>query len=408
MAQREGSVYLYLFIAASVLFLGMTVLFFLGNAEQEKLLDARVKQDAKVKDLEDAVKVADAEIRNLRKAIGGDNMTDALDIESFKTTELKNKAESAVNAVRKELGEPAVEYSSLAQPYNDLMSLLPKLMQAREEAFKSRDSANDAQVKLKAATDEQLAALRTEDAKSKQEIHDLEAKVADLTNQFQTEKSKWVADMDKLKDDHTEQLITLNRTVNFKDNTIGNLNSRIDRLQEETRKQKEFEDVEPDGRIVSLVGATGKGYIDVGRTKHLRNGIVFRVFQYVKGGKKEPKGRVEITKVDENMSEFRILEMEDELNPIVGGDYITSPFYDPKVQPVFVFAGTELETRETTKETLVAKMKTYGATIVDKVDPKVDFLVATKNYESTPEYKAARELGVAVLRERDLLEFIGR
>ena len=77
MAQREGSVYLYLFIAASVLFLGMTVLFFLGNAEQEKLLDARGKQDAEIKNLQDAVKVADAEIRNLRKAIGGENVVDA-------------------------------------------------------------------------------------------------------------------------------------------------------------------------------------------------------------------------------------------------------------------------------------------------------------------------------------------
>jgi NAD-dependent DNA ligase len=53
-------------------------------------------------------------------------------------------------------------------------------------------------------------------------------------------------------------------------------------------------------------------------------------------------------------------------------------------------------------------MKSYGAQIRDKVDINTEFLVATKNFENTPEYKAARELGVTVIRERDLLEFIGQ
>ena len=105
---------------------------------------------------------------------------------------------------------------------------------------------------------------------------------------------------------------------------------------------------------------------------------------------------------------MRIVEEPDNLNPIVKGDLVASPFYDPKAQPVFVFAGSELESKEVTRDYVVQKMKAYGAQIRDKVDINTDFLVAMKNFEGTPEYKTARELSVPVIRERDLLEFIGR
>ena len=68
----------------------------------------------------------------------------------------------------------------------------------------------------------------------------------------------------------------------------------------------------------------------------------------------------------------------------------------------------ELESRDVTRQYVEEKMRTYGAQIRDKVDINTDFLVAMKNFEGTPEYKTARELGVTVIRERDLLEFIGR
>jgi NAD-dependent DNA ligase len=141
---------------------------------------------------------------------------------------------------------------------------------------------------------------------------------------------------------------------------------------------------------------------------HLSNGLMFRVFQTVKGGKKVYKGRAEVVKVDETNSEVRIVEEVDPLNPIVQGDMVSSPFYDPKANPVFVFAGSELDSKEVTREYVVQKMKNYGAQIRNKVDVNTDFLVALKNFENTPEYKSAREFGVTILREKDLLTFLGQ
>ncbi len=108
------------------------------------------------------------------------------------------------------------------------------------------------------------------------------------------------------------------------------------------------------------------------------------------------------------MSEVRIIDEVDSLNPIAPGDFVASPLYDPESDLIFVFAGTELESGRITRDNLVMKMESYGAKIGDKVDLSTDYLVAMKNYESSPEYRTARELGVTVIRERDLLEFIGR
>ena len=68
----------------------------------------------------------------------------------------------------------------------------------------------------------------------------------------------------------------------------------------------------------------------------------------------------------------------------------------------------ELESPEFTRDYVLTKLKNYGVQVRDKVDLDTDFLVALKNYESTPEYKAAKEFRVTVLRERDLLAYIGQ
>jgi hypothetical protein len=409
MAHREGSVYLYLFIAASVLFVGMAVLFFLGNAEKQEITADLNRTKSSLTEREKNVKDLTDKIRELHVVIGGTGAGEnPLAAQTYIDEELKKKAETAINEATKDLGEAARTYGYLTQPYADLSSLLLKYRQARDEAFAKSASAKDGEEKARQASEETIAKLREENKTALDKITELEQKYEDLDNKAKTEKQDLVKQIDQIKDGATSKEVNLNRTINWNLNTIGNLNARIDRLQREVNKEKTIEDIEPDGRLVSLLSSAGRAWIDLGRVNHLRKGLVFRVFQYGKGGKKHYKGRVEVQSVDEKMSEVRIVDEVDELDPIVGGDYVSSPFYDPKAEPVFVLAGTEFESREVTREGVIAKMQSYGAKIQDKVDLSADFLVAIKNYENTPEYKSARDLGVTIIRERDLLEFIGR
>jgi hypothetical protein len=406
MAQREGSIYLYLFIAASVLFLGMTVLFFVTNAEKDDVIAQRDGQKSRLSQQENELKKLAEDVRAWKELVAGPNAADAQP-SFYLEEELRKKAAPAINEAMTDLGQAPRSYDTLVAPYADLQGLLLKYRQARDEAFQKRDAAGKAETDTKKQADDAIASLREEHKKALEQVADIQARFEDLDNKFKTEKAEWVKELERAKDDCSDKLIALGRQNNFKDNTIANLLSRIERLEEEVNKEKTIEDVEPDGKIVSVLSSSGKGWINLGRVNHLRKGIVFRVFQYIKGGKKGYKGTVEVQRVDENMSEVRVLQ-EDDLNPIVGGDFISSPFYDPKAEPVFVFAGTELESKDVTKDYIVAKMKAYGAKVDDKVNLDTDFIVAVKNYESTPEYKAARELSVTIIRERDLLEYIGR
>jgi NAD-dependent DNA ligase len=48
----------------------------------------------------------------------------------------------------------------------------------------------------------------------------------------------------------------------------------------------------------------------------------------------------------------------------------------------------------------------FGGTISDSVALDTDFVVALKGYEDSAVYDLARDLGVTILREKELLEFI--
>ena len=88
-------------------------------------------------------------------------------------------------------------------------------------------------------------------------------------------------------------------------------------------------------------------------------------------------------------------------------DRITSPFYAEDEKPVFVFAGVKLASQEMTQDFVRSKLAGYGVEIRTNVDIHTSFLVALEDYEKTAEFKVAERLGTPILREQELMEFIG-
>ena len=350
------------------------------------------------------------QITGLQVLIGGDGYenVDQWPGNDHFTQAMKDKAERSVNAALTGLGEANRQYGHLVQVYDDLPGLMTQLSTLRDEAYKARSESDTQLVQAKQQQATTETQLRESLSTAQQSVADLEQRNEDIDNKCKEEKAEYVRQLDEAQEQCTEQIIALKRQINFLRSENGTLKKRIARLLEEVNKEKSFNDVEADGQLLSVVDAVGKGWIDIGRNKHLRKGIVFRVFQPIKGGKKLFKGRVEVLRVQENMSEVRIIEERDSLKPISSGDFISSPFYDPSAQPVFVFASSDLTSKDYTKEYLTAKMESYGAVISDEVDLQTDYVVATRGYEESAAYKKAREFGVTVIRERDLLEFIGR
>ncbi len=409
MAQRDGSVFLTLFIVMFVLFAIMTALFIQSNSEVTNLQGQLRSKDREAEEFRANNQKLSSQAADFRALIGGETYRDG---EAWPTNEhfrqqLKDKVETAINASLKELGMNAREYTNLVEPYEDIPAILRKYSEGITKADADRRAAVDTQAQLSVQTSETVNTLQGRTSELLSQIATRESELEDVQGKAQDREQELLAQIEEIKDQWSDEVIDCRRKSNFKDNQLRSLRTRIQKLEEEVRKEQGLDDVEPDASILAVSNETGKAWVDVGRKDHLRKGLIFRVFQYVKGGKRLYKGRVEIRKPGEDMSEVRVVEEVDPLNPITTGDFISSPFYDPEAQPIFVFAGTNLASKDVTREFLESQMRFYGAVIDSKVDLNTDYLVATQNYENSEEYQRARELGVTVIREGDLLQFIG-
>ena len=123
MAQREGSVYLYLFVVAMMLFVLVTVGFVMKSQELEKVVKGELKKaHGDVADGIAANKTLANELRAVKGLIVGVNLVDNYDdtddmIENLKTNQLTSVL-AAINQANKDLNrKPHPVFTNLLEPY---------------------------------------------------------------------------------------------------------------------------------------------------------------------------------------------------------------------------------------------------------------------------------------------------
>ncbi|MEM7263327.1 MAG: BRCT domain-containing protein, partial [Planctomycetota bacterium] len=253
---------------------------------------------------------------------------------------------------------------------------------------------------LEAAKSEEINQLRDE-------LNKAQAQLESVRNDLTEELTKARQKQSEQADSHADEVQDLKTDIFLKQNKILQLADRIGFLEREINKEQTFAQVTPDGEILRVADAEGFAWINLGRNHRLRRGLVFDVFQYVKGGRKLRKGKVEVARVEDDYAEVRVLESLDRFNPISAGDKIASPFYEQDATPVFVIAGDKMFNERLSREEVVRRIQRFGGQVEDDVRVETTYLVAIDGYQDSSQYKTARELGVTVLRENELLEFIG-
>ena len=410
MAQRESTVYIALITTTGVLLILMVVLLVLENSKRNTVEAQLGKAKDEINQAQLATVRYVAQIAEARAIIGGQEAADAWPGAQFYREKLTDTQNFLNEVFQKQDNRAPKTYLTLIEVLPDYKDLMKKVLETRQKAQELQKRAEEEKK-------EQQAAHKDETQKKEELIAGLKSASSEAETKYEKRLTDQTKDIERLqkelattKDQMATDQIAFAREKSFKENIIASLQTRLDQLMEEQRKTRSIEDIDPDGRVLKVASATQVGWINIGRVNHLRPGLEFRVFQTVKGGKRQYKGMIEVQQVDETISRFRVVNTDDELNPITEGDLITSPFYDPKAVPIFVFAGKGLESKDVTEETLRAKIKAYGAEIRDDVDLKTSFLIALKDYDKSPHdklYKTARELGVAVVRERDILGYMG-
>jgi len=413
MAQREGSIYLYLFIASFVLFIGALVMFFVENSNKSELIGQLAAAKNQVTITEKARDSFSAKLEDLRELVGGAEKRSPNWPGNDVYKGMIKETEVFINDYLGRLVATHTDktLNSISEAVSDLKDIIPKIYDAMTSAKEAQKRADEE--KIASMVDKTKVTKEKDDVitNMQSQVRDLESKYEKRISDQTKESERLQKDLAVIKDQKASDDIQHQREVAILKNQLLALQTRLDRVLEEQMKTLTIEDIDPDGKILGISTITQRGWVNIGRKQFLRPGLDFRVFMNIKGGKRMYKGRIEIQKVDENISQFRVLEVDDDLNPISKGDFITSPFYDPKKIPVFVFAGQGLESKKITEEGLRERILSYGGKIKNDVGLDTSFLVTLKDYDKDPSakalFKTAREMGVAILREQDVLDFMG-
>jgi hypothetical protein len=299
------------------------------------------------------------------------------------------------------------EYTCLFDMYGDLFvelgAVIPELNRLRLEkgaALNDLSAARETAKKEKSEVDGQLATSRKETAEINEKLL-ADAKTFD-SEKRRLEGDKEAALKEVAKKDEEKALSDARL-----ESSISELKGRIAELT--AKKQKTLVDTEADGEIVHADQRLGLAWINLGTNHRLRRGTIFDVYQYVKGGVKKSKGKVEVKAIDEDTAQVAILNQTDPSDPIVKGDYIASPFFDVKKEMHFVFVGEKPSARSRyTLDELVRRIQEHGGVVDKTVTIDTDFMIAIEKAEEDDRFQLGVQFGVTIMREAELLEYLGR
>jgi hypothetical protein len=299
------------------------------------------------------------------------------------------------------------DYKNLLEVYNDLFvelgASIPELNRLRLEKAQALSELETA----RGSARKEKAEIETSLEKERKEKGELNAKLLEDAKTFDAEKRRLLEEKEQIGKElakkEEERLIAEAKL----ESEISRLEGRIVELTE--KRKRSLADTDADGEIVHADQRLGLAWINLGQNHRLRRGTTFDVFQYVKGGVKKSKGKVEVKSLEDDMAQVAITQQTDASDPIVKGDHIASPFYDGKKAMVFVFVGEKLgQQSRYNMEELVRRIEEHGGRVDKTVTIDTDFIVAIESAEQSEEFQKAVQFGVVIMREAELLEYLGR
>jgi len=171
-------------------------------------------------------------------------------------------------------------------------------------------------------------------------------------NSLQAEKRKEVRD--------------LNAIINTKDTQLA-------ALSEQTRPFRSPANLTPDGQILEVSESLPLAWIDLGSENRLVLGTRFRV-EAGNLGERALKAWAEVIEVNDDIAKVRLTDLVDKFNPVVSGDYLVNPVYEPNGDFNAVLVGRFSGLYG--KSELAILLEKIGIHVQDGLDPSTNFLIA--------------------------------
>lgn len=181
---------------------------------------------------------------------------------------------------------------------------------------------------------------------------------------------------------------------------IAELEARVAELED--RQDNAQNELVSDGQVLQARVTAGFVIINRGLDQDLRSGTRFQVYNRV-GGRNMLKGEIEVVRVEQRQSLARVLTEITADHPIIPGDHLHNPIYNPEETKIFVIKG---EFARFNHPELASFIQEVGGVVDREISTRSHYLVAGENAAEAIE--AARLYGVTILSEDQLLDFVRR
>ena len=281
----------------------------------------------------------------------------------------KNETEGQVS----DKGDGDAALATLRSRITDLTSLVDRMRKDYTiQVRRTDEAANDAKEKI-AQAEETLASTIKEMENLNQKL--LAEKEASLVKENTlkeevNESKKAIADVTRKSEEAAQQAAALIREaknqVALLENDNVNLKQKLNQLTNQVYDH-------PDGQVIRVASALDTVFIDIGRADGLTNNRTFSVYdQSVTNFETATaKGSIEVVRVDTFRSEARIT-LESPVDPILRGDFILTPTWDPGFSLKLALAGRfDLDgDRYDDTEKLIRIIERNGGEVVARHDEK--------------------------------------
>ena len=210
------------------------------------------------------------------------------------------------------------------------------------------NQASETELQLKQEKAQELTAERARTKQAEEQLKEvMDKRLEELAN-FNKEKDDWTAITKQLQDDRRKLDEQLSETKQALEEKIAQQATEVKSLSLKNRslarELDEFKDQSfetPDGKIVWVNQRGRTVQLDLGRADGLQRQVSFSVFDVDENNlaKAKKKGSIEVTRVlDDHRAEARITD-DDFANPVVPGDVVYSPIWQPGNSMRFALAG---------------------------------------------------------------------
>lgn len=409
-AARVGALWL---VIVGVLFLGAATFGFMAQSETTKEHEARVAAETAAKEAADQTATAQKARRDTAALLGWYDRNNASEADT--NLEVAKKALEDLKGTFTDLGAGDTDFELAMQKivaaFNDRAQKIAEL-ETRIQTLQSEiQTANESTTNVEKQKDEVINGLRQQVADEQKNAQQRETELESRLEAMRTQLGERDSELRQVR----EEAQLASRAFGEKERVLMARNSE---LSEKTKFATSPFANEPDGKVLEVSDRLQLGWVDRGANQRMSRGMRFRI-ESGKPNNRRFKAWGEVTRVEQNRSEIAFSDLADRFDPVVPGDVIINPLYDPvggrNAVLIGRFSGAYNE-----KE-LAALLDRMGVHVQPAIDITTHFLIVGSEIWNDPEtnepleepiqpsdlpaYKMAEAQSIQIVPLQDIREF---